>query len=252
MTKKKNTQPVDPLTRLFPERRVVDFLHRQDRFVFFSMVNELVSPTDVVIDFGAGRGRQAEFGSRHLRSISSFKGRCSKLIGIDPDPIVLENPTVDAGHVLPPDCKLPLADASVDLVFSYAVFEHIEEPYAVAAELARVVKPGGWICAWTPNKWGYIGIGARLVPNSLHARVLRHVSPGGRAERDVFPTRYRMNTLQTVGRLFPEFENLSFGFNGQPSYNFGSSFVARFWLLYMALMPRAMAQSLFIFLRKKS
>ena len=38
---------VDPMIRLYPERRVVRFLHRQDRFLFFSMVNELVGPTDV-------------------------------------------------------------------------------------------------------------------------------------------------------------------------------------------------------------
>lgn len=243
--------PKDPLPKLFPERRVVDFLHRQDRFVFFSMVSDLIAPDFTVLDFGAGRGRQADFSSPHLRAISLFKGRCTTLIGVDPDPVVLENPTLDQAFVVPPGGRLPLEDESVDLVFSYAVFEHVEEPQAVAHELARIVKPGGWICAWTPNKWGYVGLGARLIPNRLHAGALQYVAPGTRAEKDVFPTRYRMNTLAAITRLFPDFENLSFGFNGQPSYNFGSALIARFWLLYMALMPRAMAQSLFIFLRKK-
>jgi SAM-dependent methyltransferase len=243
----------DPLARLFPEKRVVSFIHRQDRIVFFSMVNELIGPESVVLDYGAGRGRQAEVGGPHLRQISCFRGRCARLIGIDVDPVVLENPVIDEAHVVGLEDRLPLPDESVDVVYSYATFEHVDDPEWVAGELGRVVRPGGWICAWTPNKWGYVGIGARLVPNDLHARVLRYVAPGGRAEKDIFPTRYRMNTLRDVGRLFPKerFRNFSFGFNAQPSYNFGSPLVARLWLLYMALTPRAMAQSLFVFVQKK-
>ena len=76
---------VDPMIRLFPERRVVRFLHRQDRFLFFSMVNELVRPTDIVLDLGAGRNRFPEFGP-HLNAISTLKGRCSRVIGVDVDP----------------------------------------------------------------------------------------------------------------------------------------------------------------------
>ncbi len=148
---------------------------------------------------------------------------------------------------------MPLADQSVDVIFSYAVLEHIDDPHGVAAEIDRVLKPGGWFCAWTPNKWGYIGIGARLIPNDLHARLLPLVQPNNRAPRDVFPTRYRMNTRGAIAKLFPaaRFENLSFGFNAQPTYNFGNTLVARFWLLYMALMPKFLAQTLFVFVRKR-
>jgi SAM-dependent methyltransferase len=43
--------------------------------------------------------------------------------------------------------RLPLRDASVDAVVSLAVFEHLPDPFAMAAELHRVLKPGGaiWI-----------------------------------------------------------------------------------------------------------
>jgi SAM-dependent methyltransferase len=139
------------------------------------------------------------------------------------------------------------------LIYSYAVLEHVDDPAAFVAECDRVLKPGGWFCAWTPNKWGYVGIGARLVPNSLHAKVLKRAQPAGRGDKDVFPTVYRMNTLGAIGRWFPvsRFENFSFGYNAQPSYNFGSALVARMWLAYMALTPRWLAQSLFVFLQKR-
>jgi SAM-dependent methyltransferase len=43
--------------------------------------------------------------------------------------------------------RLPLRDASVDAVVSLAVFEHLPDPFAMAVELHRVLKPGGavWI-----------------------------------------------------------------------------------------------------------
>ena len=39
--------------------------------------------------------------------------------------------------------KLPIRDASVDAVYSSGVFEHIGDPFKAAAEVARILKPGG-------------------------------------------------------------------------------------------------------------
>ena len=91
-----------------------------------------------------------------------------------------------------------------------------------------------------------------MVPNSLHARLLKLASPGGRRAKDVFPTVYRMNTLGAIARLFPgpAFRDASFIFNGQPAYHFGSVAIAKFWLVLMALMPNRMGQSLFAFVQK--
>jgi hypothetical protein len=72
----------------------------------------------------------------------------------------------------------------------------------VVAELHRVVAPGGWVCARTPNRRGFIAVGARLVPNALHVRALKKLEPE-RKDFDVFPTRYRLNTMGQVRRAFP-------------------------------------------------
>lgn len=239
--------------RLFPERRFVSFFRRSDRFIFFSILADLILPSDVVLDLGAGRGRHADFEFGHQARLSKLKGRVAKVIGVDVDPVVQQNPTLDEAHVIAHDGRIPLADSSVDLIFSWAVLEHIVNPQVVAAEIDRVLKPGGWFCAYTPNKWGYVGICVRLIPNSFHAALLKIVQPGSRTERDVFPTVYRMNTLGTIERLFPKpkFEDRSFIFNGQPAYHFGTIVGARFWLAVMALLPYRMGQSLFVFVRKR-
>ncbi|MCZ6832114.1 MAG: class I SAM-dependent methyltransferase, partial [Acidobacteria bacterium] len=47
--------------------------------------------------------------------------------------------------------SLPLADASCDVVTCCSVLEHVQDPHAVLAEVARVLKPGGWLHLGVPN-----------------------------------------------------------------------------------------------------
>lgn len=42
---------------------------------------------------------------------------------------------------------LPLADASVDVAYSFKVLAHVEDIRTAMAEMARVVRPGGWVLA---------------------------------------------------------------------------------------------------------
>ena len=239
------------LAQVFPEQRIVRFNRRQGAFVFFSMIADLLEPGHTVVDFGAGRGNQAE-ARGVVGALSRFKGRCARSVGVDVDPVVLENPYVDESYLIDADARTPLPDASADIVFSYAVLEHVADPAAFVAEVRRILKPGGWFCAWTPNKWGYVALGARLIPNRYHARLIRTVEPGGRDAHDVFPTVYRMNTRSAIRRWFGTagFEDFSFTYNGHPSYNFGQAAVAWLWMIVMAVSPPPMRQSLFVFVRK--
>ncbi len=46
----------------------------------------------------------------------------------------------------------PLEDGSADVVLSIETIEHVENPRALVREMARIVKPGGWILITTPNQ----------------------------------------------------------------------------------------------------
>ncbi len=52
-------------------------------------------------------------------------------------------------------CELPLRDASVDLVFSSSVLEHVYNIERACAEMARVLRPGGMIYAEIPFMRAY-------------------------------------------------------------------------------------------------
>ena len=46
--------------------------------------------------------------------------------------------------------RLPFADASFDAAVSIAVLEHVRDPFAAAAEIVRVLKPGGELLCCVP------------------------------------------------------------------------------------------------------
>lgn len=253
-TKRRSTQVhLDPISRLYPEIQAGGFTRCSPRVTFYARVNALLDSEMTVLDFGAGRGKWQDSETGYVAELTTLRGKCERVIGADVDTVVTENPFVDEALILPEDGRIPLDTSSVDLIVSWAVFEHLQDPAFTAQELLRVLRPGGWLCAWTPNKWSYSAIGARLVPNGLHARMLRRVQPGSaRGEQDVFPTVYRLNTRAALRRHFPPqvCEHFTYFFNGPPGYNFNKMVIARIWQMWARIMPEALAQSLHIFIRK--
>lgn len=247
-------RPRDPMAHLYPEIGAGGFSRADSRVNFYTRVNALLQPEMTVLDLGAGSGCWVERMTGFKRSLVTLRGKCRRVIGVDPDPAVLANPSLDEAHIAAAGAPLPLAAGSVDLIVAYAVLEHVAEPARFAAEISRVLRPGGWFCAWTPNRWGYVGIGAQLVPSSLHARLLPWVSPADcRARADVFPTAYRMNTRRRIRRLFPAdaYEDFTHIVPGPPSYNLGSTAVARLLQLHARLAPAAFGQLLHVFVRRR-
>ncbi|MEI9886077.1 MAG: methyltransferase domain-containing protein [Rhizomicrobium sp.] len=239
--------------RMRPEIGAGGFSHRDGTVEFYSRVNALLRPNMTVLDLGAGRGLFLEGNSLYRRDLQTLQGKVKELIGVDVDPAIEQHPALDRRYVVLVSAPLPLADNSVDLIVSDWVFEHIAEPSALVTEIERVLKPGGWICARTNNKWGMIGLVARAIPNRLHVSALKRLQPG-RKDVDVFPVTYKMNTPSAIRTLFKPARWLDYSYfwNGDPAYYAESRIL---WILtefLFRLLPKSLSASYFIFLQRRN
>lgn len=238
---------------IYPEVDVGGFSRVCSIVHFYQRINALVKPTDVVLDIGAGRGQyHLEDPSPYRRRLINFKGRTSKVIGLDIDEVVFTNPSLDEAYVIE-DGKFPVADASVDVAIADWVIEHIPDPDDFSRELHRVLKPGGWFCARTPNKFGYISVAARLIPEKLHGRVLRWAQPD-REQKDVFPAFYLLNSRREIERRFdPKRWNVYIhAHTHEPAYFGRSVFMWRLAQFMFWLTPSPMRAVLMIYIQKRA
>jgi SAM-dependent methyltransferase len=240
-------------SHFFPEISAGGFSRIDGTVAFYQRVNALVSAESVIIDFGAGRGGpHLDDPSEYRRRLSNFKGRVSKVIGLDVDSAVLANPSVDEAFVFDAEGRAPLPTGAADVILSDYTFEHFSDPTRSVSEIDRLLKPGGWICARTPNCFGYIAIANRLFSDRLAGTVLRIAQPE-RKEKDVFPAFYRLNTREALLKSFPpsRFEHFVYGWDAEPAYTANRRSIYGAFLALQYLTPPALKTMLMIFIRKK-
>jgi 2-polyprenyl-3-methyl-5-hydroxy-6-metoxy-1,4-benzoquinol methylase len=69
---------------------------------------------------------------------------------------------------------ISLPDGSADTVACVETIEHVENPRALARELVRLAKPGGWIIITTPNQLAFASLACLLL-----RRNFQHFQEGG-------------------------------------------------------------------------
>jgi SAM-dependent methyltransferase len=241
------------LAAVRPEIGAGGFARDDSSINFFLRVNALLEPDMTVVDLGAGRGTSLLGEEDFTKRLRRLQGKVRKVIGIDVDSAIDEHPYLDERHIVAIGDPYPLDAESVDLIVCDWVLEHVADPESFVREVERVLKPGGWFCARTPNRWGYVGIVTNLVPNTLHTGVLSRVWPE-RDEVDVFPTVYRLNTRAAVRRHFPasRWENFSYFINPPPKYHGNRAALFGIIGTYQKLVPLRMKTDLIVALRKAS
>lgn len=86
-------------------------------------------------------GRVLEIGGRELASSASALFREPRFTYADLDLEASDIPNLIVADIT--DCRDSVPDESFDLVVSSDAFEHINRPWLAAAEIARILRPGG-------------------------------------------------------------------------------------------------------------
>ncbi|MDP1806770.1 MAG: class I SAM-dependent methyltransferase, partial [Acidimicrobiales bacterium] len=101
-----------------------------------------------IVDLGCGPGWYAD----------AFRAAGARVVALDGDADEVVRPDGTRGSALVGDAgRLPLPDRSVDAVFCSNMLEHVQDTSGVVAEVARVLRPGGWAyISWTNwySPWG--------------------------------------------------------------------------------------------------
>lgn len=238
--------------KFYPESMFGGFSDIDGTVLFYNRINALIKKTDVLLDVGCGRGSINEDKNVFRKNLGIFKGRVNQVIGIDFDPIARSNPCLDKFHLLTIQNPWPLETNSVDLAFSDHVLEHVENPDNFFSECARVLKKDGFICIRTTNNWGYIAIGAKLIPKRFHITALKKMQVS-RKEDDIFPTVYKCNNVYSIRKMLKKygFDGIVYGRDAEPAY-FDNSFILYFLAqAYHFLSPKIFKSTIFVFARKR-
>jgi ubiquinone/menaquinone biosynthesis C-methylase UbiE len=119
---------------------------------FESIILAKIQPHHLVLDAGCG-----------ITTYAAVRGKCRMVIGVDADTRIIRNRHIDA--IIHADLyNLPFPDRSFDIVMSWTVLEHIDNPQLCFKELARVCKPGGLMVHTTPNALHYANFLIKATP----------------------------------------------------------------------------------------
>ncbi len=240
------------LATYFPESRFGGFPTECPTTQFYTRVNALLRAEDVVLDIGCGRGVYGQDAIPFRRDLQILRGKCRRVVGIDVDPGASANPYIDEFRLIESEAW-PVEDASVDLCVANYVLEHVEDPALFFQNCFRVLHPGGVACFLTSNLFSYFGLAVKLVPNRLHARVLKRVhKTSQRQEEDVFPTCHRCNTPWSLRRHLRKagFDAVVMGSPAPPNYLQFSRAAYMLGTWYTRLAPRGTQVALVAFARK--
>lgn len=199
-----------------------------------ALIRAHLRPGARVLDVGCGRGGVLE----------QIGAAVDHPFGLDPDwRSLAEHRLPDLPRAAGASEAIPLPAASVDLVLSSWVLEHLPAPERTFAEVARVLRPGGVFIFITPGAWSPAAILNRAL-HPLQARLVPLLY--GRAEADAFPVVYRANTRRRIDALARDagLSPLDFRAVEDPTYFAFHPLIFRLNAALARITPRGMAEHL--------
>jgi SAM-dependent methyltransferase len=123
--------------------------HRSTNDKVLDLVRPLLQSGVKVADIGAGEGFFSQLLGQYIESKLSL-APSAMISACDIFPQYFRYPAIKC-LAISPDGRLPYDDASIDIACTLEVVEHVEDQFAFARELFRILKPGGVVFISTPN-----------------------------------------------------------------------------------------------------
>jgi len=164
---------------------------------YASLIAEHLSPHTLWLDAGCG-SRLLEADMDPLEDW--LVTHCKSIFGIDIGVTSNRNiKTLLQGSLY----HLPFADNTLDLITCRMVVEHLDHPAEAFTEIARCLRPGGVLIVITTNLLNYAILGNALatevMPEKVRLRIVR--LSDSRDKKDIFPVRYKANTMPRLVEL---------------------------------------------------
>ena len=147
------------------------------------------APGQLVLNLGAGSGTFDHYLSPEIKTIR---------LDIKPSPRV---------EIIADAHRLPFSTASIDIVYSIAVLEHVQKPWIVADEIHRVLRPGGYVVVELPflnvihDEHDYFRFTDKGIMSLFDAHrfepILQQVGSGGGSFLSVFLLSYYQQFIPT-------------------------------------------------------
>lgn len=166
-----------------------------------------INPGEHVVDVGCGTGTL-------LRCLLDVLGPGGRVHAVDISPRMIDKARakIDDPRVsfaVTSAARLPVLDSSVDRIFCFSCWPHIDQPEPVLAEWARALRPGGVVSIWHAD--------GRDIINGIHRNAGAAVADDILAPAealaallgchgfDVYevidtPTEYRVSAIRGAGR----------------------------------------------------
>jgi ubiquinone/menaquinone biosynthesis C-methylase UbiE len=110
-----------------------------------------VKPGSHLLDLGCGPGDDG-------RALAQMVGRTGRVVGVDSSGAMItearkraEGLTLPVEYIVGDAHRLDFADSTFDGCRAERVFQHVDNPQQVLREMARVIRPGGWVVVLDPD-----------------------------------------------------------------------------------------------------
>ena len=149
----------------------------------------------IILEIGSGSGKGKQ---------NTDYPKAMKIVGIDLDARVLENPHLDeAYHANAYALGEVITNTKFDLIYSHMVAEHIDDGKKFVGAQLEFLKNGGKLLHSTVSKYYWTSFINDFVPVRIKNLLIQTLGSGRNAE-DIFPAHYKLNSETDIKNICEE------------------------------------------------